>query len=50
MPQTVDFVTYLGWVVLASPDHAAVQADYRRLKKLEKQIVIAPVEAGQNDG
>ncbi len=50
VPQTVDFVTYLGWVVLASPDHAAVQADYRRLKKLEKQIVIAPVEAGQNDG
>jgi hypothetical protein len=42
VPQTVDFVTYLGWVVLAGPDHAAVTADYQHLKDLERQIQIAP--------
>jgi biotin carboxylase len=40
VPASVDFVTYLGWVVLAGPDQAAVAADYRHLKELERQIRI----------
>jgi biotin carboxylase len=42
--QTNDLYTYLGWVVLASPDEQAVQADYRRIKDLERQISIEPAE------
>lgn len=30
--------SFLGWVVLASPDRALIEADYRRLKDLERQI------------
>jgi hypothetical protein len=41
--QTDDIYTYLGWVVLASADGAAVDADYRRIKDLERQIIIDPV-------
>jgi hypothetical protein len=33
----------LGWVVLASTDAAAVEADYRRIKGLERQIEVEPV-------
>jgi hypothetical protein len=29
-------------VVLASPDHAAMTADYRHLKDLERQIDVDP--------
>lgn len=42
--QTDDIYTYLGWVVLASPDEQAVRADYRRIKDLERQIRIEPAE------
>jgi D-alanine-D-alanine ligase-like ATP-grasp enzyme len=43
-PQTNDMYTYMGWVVLASPDGDAVSADYRRIKELERQVVIEPAE------
>jgi biotin carboxylase len=39
---TTDIYTYLGWVVLASPDPDAVDADYRHIKELERQIKIDP--------
>ena len=42
--QTDDIYTYLGWVVLASPDEQAVRADYRRIKDLERQIIIEPAQ------
>ena len=42
--QTDDIYTYLGWVVLASPDEQAVRADYRRIKDLERQIGIERAE------
>jgi biotin carboxylase len=42
--QTDDIYTYLGWVVLASPDEKAVRADYRRIKELESQIMIDPAD------
>ncbi len=44
VPATEDIYTYLGWVVLASPDEQAVAADYRRIKDLERQIQIDPLE------
>jgi ATP-grasp domain len=42
--QSDDIYTYMGWVVLASPDEGAMRADYRRLKDLERQIIIEPAE------
>jgi hypothetical protein len=33
----------LGWVVLATTDRDAMNADYRRIKHLERQIVVDPV-------
>jgi biotin carboxylase len=39
---TDDIYTYLGWVVLASKDADAVEADYRHIKELERQIVVEP--------
>ncbi|HEY0640178.1 MAG TPA: ATP-grasp domain-containing protein [Pseudonocardiaceae bacterium] len=44
---TDDIYTYLGWVVLAGPDAAAVDADYRHIKELERRIVVDPVELAQ---
>jgi hypothetical protein len=32
----------LGWVVLATPDKAAMDADYHRIKELERQIQVDP--------
>lgn len=43
--QTNDIYTYMGWVVLASTDEQAMRADYRRIKDIERQIVIEPAEA-----
>jgi biotin carboxylase len=43
---TEDIYTYLAWVILASADPAAVQADHRRLAEMERQIRIDPVAAG----
>ncbi len=37
---TDDLSSFLAWVVLAAPDEAVIDADYRRVKELEQQIVI----------
>jgi biotin carboxylase len=42
--ETTDIYTYLGWVVLASPDEQAIREDYRRIKDLERQIVVEPAQ------
>lgn len=40
---TVDLFTPLAWFILASPDESAVEADHRRIKELERRILIDPV-------
>ncbi len=42
VPETVDLLTYLGWVILAAADPDAIEADYRRLKEMEARIRIEP--------
>jgi biotin carboxylase len=42
VPAPAGLSSMLGWVVLASPDHAAMTADYRHLKDLERQIDVDP--------
>ncbi|MGI8665030.1 MAG: ATP-grasp domain-containing protein [Jatrophihabitans sp.] len=37
---TDDLSSFLAWVTLVAPDEAAIDLDYRRVKELEKQIVI----------
>ncbi|SRR6266487_1062284 len=39
---TVDIDTSLGWVILASDDQAAIEADYARIRELEAQLVFTP--------
>lgn len=40
VPATDDLTTFLAWVVLAGPDPAAIEADVRHLKALERHIDI----------
>jgi biotin carboxylase len=40
---TDDYYTMLGWVVFASTDKEALEADARRIKELEKQVKIDQV-------
>jgi hypothetical protein len=40
VPAPGSMATFLGWVVLAGPDGAAVAADYQRIKALEEQIEV----------
>ena len=42
---TDDLSSFLAWVTLAAPDEESINADYRRVKELESQIVIDPVPA-----
>jgi ATP-grasp domain len=44
VPETTDIYTHLGWVVLATTDRQAKEADYRRIKALERQLRIDPVD------
>lgn len=44
VPASEDIYTYLGWVVLASVDEQAMAADYRRIKDIERQIKIDPLD------
>lgn len=41
---TDDLSSFLAWVTLAAPTEAAIDADYRRVKELEAQIVIDPAD------
>lgn len=38
VPAPAGLSSMLGWVVLAAPNHDAVQADYHRIKELERSI------------
>jgi biotin carboxylase len=40
VPAPAGLHSVLGWVVLATPDRAAMLADYRRIKELERQIQV----------
>jgi biotin carboxylase len=42
VPAPAGLHSVLGWVVLATPDREAMLADYRRIKALERQIVVDP--------
>ena len=42
VPATEDLVSFLAWVILAGPDPDAIDADFRHLKALERQIEITP--------
>jgi hypothetical protein len=45
VPAPAGLSSMLGWVVLAAPDHDAVQADYHRIKELERRIRVDRVES-----
>lgn len=42
VPAPAGLSSMLGWVVLATPDKAAMDADYHRIKDLERQIQVDP--------
>jgi biotin carboxylase len=42
--RTDDIYTMMGWVVLSSTDEQAMLADYRRIRDLERRIIIEPAE------
>jgi ATP-grasp domain len=44
VPAPAGLSTMLGWVVLASPDHDAMQADYRRIRELERSVRVTDPE------
>lgn len=41
---TDDLSSFLAWVTLVAEDEESIELDYRRVKELEKQIVIDPCE------
>jgi hypothetical protein len=41
VPETVDLLSVLGWVVLTGDDPAAIERDYGRVKQMEQQVRIA---------
>ncbi|MDQ2835962.1 MAG: ATP-grasp domain-containing protein [Actinomycetota bacterium] len=45
VPPATGLSSMLGWVVLASPDRAAFEADYRRIKEIERQLDVDPLVA-----
>jgi len=47
VPEPATLYTMLGWVVLAATDREAMDADYRRIKHLERQIRVDPVPRAQ---
>jgi biotin carboxylase len=44
VPAPAGFASFLGWVVLASTDRAAMEADYRHIKDLERRIEVDPLD------
>lgn len=44
VPAPAGLSSMLGWVVLASADHGAMQADYRRIRELERAVLVADAE------
>jgi hypothetical protein len=43
VPAPAGLSSMLGWVVLATTDRDAMDADYRRIKNLERQLRVDPV-------
>lgn len=41
---TEDITSFIAWVILAAPDEESIDRDYRRVKELEKQMIIEPVD------
>ncbi|MFL6130016.1 MAG: ATP-grasp domain-containing protein [Mycobacteriales bacterium] len=50
VPAPAGLSSMLGWVVLASTDHEAMQADYRRIRELERQVHVTPDHAAALSG
>jgi ATP-grasp domain len=50
VPAPAGLSSMLGWVVLVSSDKEAMEADYRRIKDLERQIQVDPVELATTPG
>jgi hypothetical protein len=44
VPAPAGLSSMLGWVVLVSTDKEAMDADYRRIKHLERQIRVDPIQ------
>lgn len=44
VPAPAGLSSMLGWVVLATPDRAAMDADYHRIKEIERRIRVDPME------
>lgn len=44
VPAPAGLSTMLGWVVLASTDHDALLADYRRIRELERAVLVTDPE------
>jgi carbamoylphosphate synthase large subunit len=44
VPAPAGLSSMLGWVVLVSSDKEAMEADYRRIKDLERRVEVDPVE------
>lgn len=49
VPRTVDMSTSLGWIIQAAPEWSAIEADYRRIRRVEAELRIDPVEPGVPD-
>jgi biotin carboxylase len=49
VPAPAGLSSMLGWVVLSAPDRASMEADYRRLKELERRIAVTPTPS-ENGG
>jgi biotin carboxylase len=49
VPAPAGLSSMLGWVVLATTDREAMNADYRRIKQLERQIVVEPAPGAPDD-
>jgi hypothetical protein len=46
VPAPAGLSSMLGWVVLATTDREAMEADYRRIRNLERQIQVDPTREG----
>jgi phosphoribosylamine-glycine ligase len=43
VPQTTGMSTSLGWIIQGASDWDTIEADYRRIRELERDLVIEPV-------
>lgn len=50
VPSTTNLTNFLAWVVLVAPDEESINVDYRRIKELEKRIVIDASDESMSAG